>query len=339
MLIKGKSALFLLLLFSILILTGCNEKRKAVDVSNIKVNLKFLRFEQDLFHSDFEKISDSIPFFRKKYGEFFDIFNYKIIRIGSYQNPSYPDLLRGFITDYNMNQLFKTIDQEFHEIDSIKEKINDAFRYFSYFFPEKHLPVIITYFSGFNQSMVTADTILGIGLDKYLGSGCNYYRRLDLSQYQFYNMHKNKIPSDCIRAWAFTQFPMSDSSSNLLAHIIYEGKIMYFTKTLMPQEPDSLVAGMSLLHLEWCKKNEDRMWTYLVENKLLFKTDYMTINKFTGEGPFTKDFGRHSPSKAAIWVGWQIINSYINRHSEISLKSLMAENDFMKILRLSKYRP
>ena len=109
MLTNGTRALILVILFSIFSISGCKEKRKTLDVSNIKVNLKFLRFEEDLFHSDFEKISDSIPFFKKKYGEFFDIFNYKIIRIGNYKNPSYPDLLKSFVTDYNMNQLFKTI--------------------------------------------------------------------------------------------------------------------------------------------------------------------------------------------------------------------------------------
>ena len=326
--------------FALLFLfTTCNEKRKKSDISNIKIQIKFLRFDQDIFQSDFEKIEDSVYHFHQRYGEFLDIFNFKIIKIGDYKNPAYADLLRGFITDYNMNKVYKVTGKEFEDFRPIQIKINEAFRYFKYYFPKMPIPMVVTYISGFNQSIVTSDTILGIGLDKYLGAKCEFYTQLGLTNYVRYNMHKNKIPTDCARAWAMTQFPMSDSMSNLLSNIIYQGKLVYFTKALLPDEPDSLIFGMSSKHLDWCNKYEDKMWTYLVENKMLYKTDYLTISKFINDGPFTKEFGKNSPGKAVVWIGWKIVNRYMERQANVDLKSFMIENDFQKILRLSKYKP
>ncbi len=318
---------------------SCRENQKPPDIGNIHVNLRFLRFEQDLFKSDFENLKDNVAFFQKKYGEFLDIFNYKIIHIGDSNNPSYPDLLKGFVTDYNMNQVYKALNATFNNTDSLKIQLTDMFRYFKCYFPEMPVPVVITYLSGFNQTIVTSDTILGIGLDKYLGSKCEFYNLLDIPFYSRYNMNKAKIPSDCARAWAVTQFPMGDSVSNLLANILYQGKVLYFTKALLPMEADTLIMGISASKLKWCKGYEEKMWTYLVENKLLFKTDYLTINKFIGEGPFTKDFGKSSPAKAAVWIGWQIINNYMKHNPDIGLKALMKDNDYQNILRLSRYKP
>jgi len=334
-----KNFIFQVFIILAMIFSGCKENHKTPDISKIKVNIRFLRFEQDLFKVDFEKLSDSIPFFHKKYGEFFDIFNHKIIKIGDYKNPSYPELLKGFITDYSTNQIIKTVNKDFSNTDTLKMKITIAFRYYKYYFPNIPAPSIITYISGFNESMVTSDTILGIGLDKYLGSNCEFYFRLGLAHYQSYNMHKARIVPDCIKSWLITQFPLSESEDNLLSNMIYQGKIFYVSRAIMPNEPDSIIFGMSPINLEWCEKYEQKMWTYLVENKLLFKTDYLTINKFINDGPFTKDFGRNSPARAAIWLGFQIINDYMKRNSDISIQALMKENDDLKILRLSRYRP
>ena len=81
------------------------------------------------------------------------------------------------------------------------------------------------------------------------------------------------------------------------------------------------------------------MWEYLVEHKMLFETDRMNILKFTGSGPFTRDFTPESPARAAVWLGWRIVEEYMRRNPEITLEDLMRDNDFQKILTLSKYNP
>jgi hypothetical protein len=108
---------------------------------------------------------------------------------------------------------------------------------------------------------------------------------------------------------------------------------------MVPGQPDSLKWGYSQKDLDYFISAEKAMWAYLVDEKLLFNTDRFTIDKFILEGPFTKDFGRGSPARAAVWIGYRIIESYMTKNSPITLPELMAERDYMKILNLSAYNP
>ena len=142
-----------------------------------------------------------------------------------------------------------------------------------------------------------------------------------------------------MRAWALTEFEYDDSSENLINQMIYHGRNMYFVDYMLPYQHDTLKTGFSSAQLEWCVKNEASMWTYLVEQKLLFSTDMRRINKFIGEAPFTNDFSAESPGRASAWLGWQIVKSYMNRNKDVSLKDLMVETDYQKIFNNARYKP
>ncbi|MCX7986736.1 MAG: hypothetical protein N2662_07340 [Bacteroidales bacterium] len=331
---------FIFVLF-VLFTIGCRFKpENEVDLSKVNVDLKIMRFEQDLFALDPSHIKDSLPIIRKRYGEFLDLFSYKVIRIGSPQNPSYPDYLVAFLTDYNINKVKKNTDSLFGDFGNVYgPKLEEMFRYFRFYFPNIPIPIVITYISGFNQSIVTTDTILGIALDKYLGGQNPFYGMLGLPRYLRIRMYPQYITADCAKAWAITHFPLNDSlDQSLLAHIIYEGKIIYAAKKLLPNESDSLIFGMMSSQLEWCKKFEAPMWEYLLDKKYLFSSDFQVIKRFVDEAPFTKDFGQNSPGRAVIWIGYRIVDQYV-RNSGTSLLDLMNESDMNKILRTSKYKP
>ena len=62
------------------------------------------------------------------------------------------------------------------------------------------------------------------------------------------------------------------------------------------------------------------MWQYLIEKDLLFSTDQLTIRKLTGEAPFTSYFTNESPGRAAVWIGFRIVESYMVKNPDISLE-------------------
>ena len=97
--------------------------------------------------------------------------------------------------------------------------------------------------------------------------------------------------------------------------------------------------GFSEDQMKWCRMNEKNMWVYLIEHKLLYDTNYMTINKLIQDGPFTTFFPRESPGRAATWLGLQIVTSYMNNFPDVILSELMKETDYQKILSLSQYDP
>ena len=57
----------------------------------------------------------------------------------------------------------------------------------------------------------------------------------------------------------------------------------------------------------------------------LFNTDQFTIRKLTGEAPLQAYFTNESPGRAAVWLGFRIVESYMMKNPDISLEELMKE--------------
>ncbi|MBN2214904.1 MAG: hypothetical protein JW723_11720 [Bacteroidales bacterium] len=322
-----------------LVMFSCGKTPEDVNVSDIEVNIGIKRFDKELFEADPAVIGDLIPGLKEKYGRFFGIFNHRIAGLGSPENPSYPEYLKAFVTDYLNYRIYRRTTEVFPDIGFIKTELEDAFRHYRYYFPDMPLPEVITYVSGINQSVVSDSLLLAVGLDDYLGVDEPLYRQTGIYQYLVRGMYKERIATDCMRLWAMTEFPFNDSVNNLASNMIYEGMVMYFTDRMIPGKPDTLKWGFSSGGLDFCRNNEKQMWAYLIEQRLLFDSDRLTIDKFTREGPFTKDFSYESPARAAVWIGWRIVDSYMDHHKELKLKDLMRETDYQKILNESYYNP
>ena len=186
---------------------------------------------------------------------------------------------------------------------------------------------------------MVAEDFIGINLDKYLGSDCIFYQYLGIPQYKIKKMYPQKMVPDLFYAYALTEFPNLDPVDNLLSNLIYQGKLMYFIEAMLPETPDSVVMGYSALQQEWCEANESLMWAHWAENKLLYSVERLDLQKYIGDAPFTSTFTKESPGKTGVWIGWQIIRSYMNNHPDVSLGQLMEMNNSQEILSQSRYFP
>lgn len=301
--------------------------------------IEIIRFEKDLFSINIDSVPGYIPRLKSKYREFFDIYNYKILQLGSSDSPKYSELLKGFITDYYMNLNYQRVLSVFPDVKQSESELTAAFRIFKEEFPNGKIPRVYTCLSGWNQSVFTSDTLMGIALDKYLGRDCEFYEKLGIAKYMRNTLDKAYITSDCMRNWGYTSFYFNDSASNVLGNMLYEGKIMYFVKKMVPEKDDTIVFGYTPDQLKWCKKNTGEMWSYMVEHKMLFSTDYMMLRKLFFAAPFTNYFTNESPGKAAIWLGYQIIESYMKANKDVTFQQLMEDTDYQKILRKSNFQP
>jgi len=320
----------------------CSHKQNKLNTngnSKAKTEIRIERFEKDLFSLNLDSLPEQIPFLHKKYTSFFELYNTKIIKLGSSTDPNYPNLLKKFLTDYYMNLNYERVIQTYPNLSNLEQEFFLAFKRYSSYFPEKKIPKIYTCISGWNESIFTSDSILGIALDKYLGRSCDFYEKLGIDLYKRYTLQREYILPDALRTWGYTEFEFNDSTGNVLDNMLYEGKILYFTKQIIPETHDSIIFGYTPDQLKWCKNNISVMWIYMAEHKLLFSTDYLTIRKLLYSAPFTSFFTNESPGRAAIWLGYEIIESYMKNNSEITLSDLMANSDYKKILRDSKFNP
>jgi hypothetical protein len=184
--------------------------------------------------------------------------------------------------------------------------------------------------------------VIGIGLDRYLGADCKYYTMLEIYKYMAVKMTPDNIVPDCIYGFGASEWDFATlkyPSDNVLAEIIHNGKLKYFEKCMLPESPDDLIFGFTKDQLKFCKNNESTMWQYLVEHDMLFNTEQFTIRKLTGEAPFTSYFTKESPGKAADWIGFRIVESYMMKNQGVKLSDLMTNIDVQGILEKSKYSP
>ncbi len=337
-----KKWVFLLFLFALF--SGCRRNPLDVDVSDIDVTIKIKRLEKDLFTPPPDSVMMRIPHFQKEYGLFFNRF-IQLLNIGKPGTTMFKELLKVFLSDNTNREVFHKVMNIFPDLGDQEKQLTDAFKHYKYYFPEKKVPAVYSYISGFNASLLIDEGILGIGLDRYLGRDVPYYDQLGIPKYMQRKMVPSKIPSDCMYAWASVEFPFQPRDAdtliaeNVINRMIYEGKLYYFVKAMLPHEKDERILGFTADQMKWCKTNEGQMWAYLIEHKMLFKTDYMTINKLTRDAPFTSFFPRESPGRAANWIGWQIVRKYMKLHKEVTLEKLMRLADYQEILNGSEYDP
>ncbi len=338
---KNVGLLFLIILG---IFTGCKRNPLYVNVSGINVEVHIKRLEKDLFSSPADSVIGNIPGLQEKYGLFFKRFT-QVINIGTPGTPVFNEYLKIFLKDDLNKEVYRKVMAVYPDLHDLEEKMTGAFKHYKYYFPDKPVPEIYSFTSGFNASLIIDNGILGFGLDRYLGKDVIYYDQLNIPKYIQQKMTKEKIPSDGMAAWAATEFSFQPQhgdttvTDNVINRMIYKGKLLYFVKAMMPKENEDVIMGYTQKQLKWCRMNEGQMWAYLVEHKLLFKTDYLTINKLTRDAPFTSFFPRESPGRAANWIGWQIVKNYMSRHKEVSLKQLMTSFRYQEILDQSQYDP
>jgi len=317
------------------------KNRYRVDVSAVKVNLEVKRLEKDIFSLDPDKIPASVPALKEKYGAFLQLFSLAV-NIGDVNDPSFGDFLVRFCTDKLNCEVYNAVIKEYPDVDELTRDLTDAFRHYRFYFPSKNVPAVYTCLSGFNYSVFTSDSIAGIGLERYLGTKYDYYKRLQIYNYLAERMNRRNIVPDVMYGWASKEWDftaMKYSTDNVMTEMIHQGKLKYFEKCMLPEVNDSLIFGFLGPQMKFCRNNEGQMWQYIVEKNLLFSTDRFVIRKLTDEAPFTSFFSSESPGKAAVWIGFRIVESYMASNRDISLEKLMNDRDIQLILEKARYNP
>jgi len=318
---------------------GCRRHPLEVDISGIEEKVHVERFDRELFEMNVDTVEDAPGYFYDRYGDFFDVYNVHIINIGPGSGRHYPAYLSMFVNDPANREVYEYTGEVFSDMDEINRTLTHGFRHYLYHYPDSSLPRIVGYVSRFNQGLFTVDHFVGIGLDQYLGSTCPYYESMGIPRYLSRRKIPERIPVDVIYAWATQIYPYNDSVDNVLTRIIHQGMLQYFVDAMFPSKEDSLKMGFTAGQLAWCRNNEPQMWTYLVEEKLLFSTDKLVIRKLVDEAPYTQYFTTESPGRAAVWLGWQIVREFAGRYPDLTLHQLMSGRDYQELLRQSRYNP
>ena len=325
--------LFLIISFSC---KQCNEKKIRISKKELPkedtLNIKIHRYEKALFGVELKNLKQEL---KKLCPEFVFFLNENL------DDTTNLIQIRAYLTDPLILSLYNDCGKFYPDIKDLEIQFSQAFRYLKYYFPDKKIPEVYTYISGldFNSPVKYLDSVLIVALDMYFGSTYKQYKMLGQPIYRQQYFRKDFILPDCIREIAKTMIDNTMENKKFIDYIVYEGKIQYFLDAMLPDTPDSIKIKYSPSQLEWCYKNESKIWSYIIEKKILYSTDHNILTKMCNDGPFTSAFSKQSPARIGNWIGWQIVRSYMENNKKITLKEFFTNQDGQDILMKSKYKP
>jgi hypothetical protein len=226
-------------------------------------------------------------------------------------------------------------------IEEINNELTNCVKRFKYHFPKRKLPTkLITCTTGYNYAVDYTDSALVLGLDMYLNDTAKFYKMLNTPLYQLRTMNQHYILPNVIKGWMLREFDNSQPVNTLLYHTIFYGKLFYAINALLPNTNDTLLISYTSKQINYCKENEKNLWGYFAEKNRLYENNLKTVQELTSDGPFTGAINpKECPPRIAMWVGWQIVRSYMKNNKGATLDKLMNETDAQTILSKSKYRP
>lgn len=327
-----------LLISSCLLLFSCENNRWEIDNKAEKIEISAERFERDLFKQNpylfDETASEQLL---QKYPDFLPLFTEGIMNFGELGSGPYYMQTQKFIEDSDIRQLYEDVSERYDDMDFLQKELSDAFTRYHYFFPERIVPKVTTFLSAFSFSVVTDDSLLGIGLDNYLGSEYEFYPKAGIPKYQFTHFEKEYMSADAMNAWLTTEFVDHDGH-NLLEQMIYSGKVFYISQAFFPEMKENILLRYTKEELEWCEENETEVWFHFVDHDILYTNDNITIRKYMGAAPFVAGFPDGSPGRVGHWMGFQIVKQYMKENEKATLAQLL-EKDASELLTESRYKP
>ncbi|MCG9879962.1 MAG: hypothetical protein MH472_05135 [Bacteroidia bacterium] len=309
--------------------------------SNEKVTIQLFRFEKELFDEKSLASPQHFLLLQNKYGPFYQTFAQDMLSISEEeQSQAYQPSLSKFVVYPTIKQLKWEVDSVFPSLQDFEEQLSESMTRFHNEFPKDKIPAFVTFISEFGYAHVNLDTVVGIGLDMYLGEKYTLYPALDFPDFLIAKLRKEYMLNNTLKSLAIGKYEYQLKDKRFLAMMLFEGKVRYFIKELAPQIQDTILLGYSQNQLNWARENEGMIWAHFLEKKMLFNQEPGQYLRYINDGPFTIANGVPQESSPAIGVfsGYQIIKSYIDK-TGASLQELMLEDNWDKILKESNYRP
>lgn len=258
---------------------------------------------------------------------------------GYEENENFAEFLSSFAEDSAMQQVQDTIFRIFQTTKKIDRQLCEGFSNLKREIPYVEIPRIHYFNGGFNAAFMMDSGMLGIALDRFLGSQSTYYQQLAIPRYALPSMEPARIAPDAVKGWLEGMYPPPYSCNSVIDRMLYFGKLLYISETVLPSVKREYNLSFSKEELDWLKKYEKDMWQTLSEQQVLFSTDPLIVAQLTNPGPFTRAFGDQSPGRAGIWIGYRIISNYMKNERGTTLSQLFATHNSQQILAAAKYNP
>ncbi len=321
----------IIMIFSLLFI-GCGggDCQFEDEIATQPVDIQIDRLEENLFAAQSE--ADIIAFLEANP-------NMANIFLDAPEYPSDTILAEKIFTlikNPGMDTLYDEAENVYANMGEIEDKLEVAFGKLKTLIPETATPKFQTIVTGMYKDIFITDTLIIVGLDFFIGDEATN-KPQHVPYYILSRYNKEHLASIIVKYLA-GQVVAAGKKPTLLSEMIDFGKTYYLTKRLMPCTPDSILLGYTPQDMELINSNEAVIWATFLENEVLYETSHITKRKFLGERPNIYEIDQKCPGRVGAWVGWQIVNSYMERN-DVDIKTLISDADNDKIFMQSGYKP
>lgn len=332
--IKSVLPVFLVLIFFV----SCKRERRVPDVSSVQIPFTVERFEKDFFAIDTLHIETSLEGLSKKYPGFMQDFLYNII--GTTPDKALNELPR-FLGTY---QPWLTATKSDKVLEPYFMQVREGCKYVKYYFPQYALPKkLITFIGPVNgYGNVLTTEALAVGLQVYMGKDFAWYATAEGQQlyppYMSRRFEPEYIPVNCMKNIIDDLYPNKSMGRPLVEQMIESGKRVALLSFFLPNLSDTLITGYTGAQLAACRASEKGVWSYFVQNNLLFGSDPSYTRDYVTDSPGTPELGDQAPGNIGQFCGWQIVKKWMDQQKDIHPDKLM-KTPAATIFQEAKYKP
>lgn len=320
-------------------LIGCSDERWGADTSVVDYEAEFIRLDQEVFRIAPAEALHEHSLLLEKYGLIYADYIEDVLHTGKADNAMTASLLMHFSTDPHWRGLQDHLERSFQNLEPFEDELEKAFKRYAVFFGESQLPMLVSYNSGYNVGVYPTDTWLGVGLEWFAGTDHRWVQQLPPTLFPQYKRDKMKpeyLVPNALRGWLLYRFRERLTDEEMLAEMVYAGKAAYLTQVLLQETDEQRIMNFTDAQMEWCREKEYEIWKNVVERDLVFSSDAMEINKMLNDGPFTPGLPQESPGGIGKWLGYRMVQHFMDRNSDVKLPELMQMNDNRRILKAYK---
>lgn len=255
-----------------------------------------------------------------------------VLNIGKVDDERINSRLRAYYADSTIRTLMGDALEKYEDMKSIEHRLTKGFRKLKEEIPMLKVPRVYAQISALNQSVVVGDGILGFSIDKYMGTDYPIYKKY-YYDYQCRTMEPSRIVPDCFMYYLISEYPFPwEWNRSLLDHIMHYGKVHWVIAQILDYDSLEEEIGYTKAEAEWCGKNKQGIWNYVMQNRHLEAKDPMLLRMYMRPAPCTVCFGEDSPYELGVWIGAKLIDAYMKKNKEVTIAQLLEDTDYRKML-------
>lgn len=321
--LENMKRILFLLVITILAASCGKQSKTEKEIEEIPMDdIKVERFDKVFF----ETPPSGLPALKRQYPDFFPTGTPDSVWLAKMQHPQW-------------RELYTEVKKKFPDFNKQTGELETLFRHIKYYYPKTSKPLVVTLINemDYNSKVLYRDGLVLISLELYLGKDHKFY---EFPDYLKQNFEPGQMMPDVVSAFALDKIPPVKENT-LLAQMIQAGKELYMKDLFLPEYSDAAKIGYTEDQLRFCQENEANIWTFFVEQKVLYSTDGKLGNRFINPAPFSKfylEIDNETPGRIGTWTGWQIVRAYMERHPDVPLQKLLMTEP-SEIFNQSQYKP